>query len=362
MLDSMSERSPARGSAANVGRRQALVACALFAAITAGLFVLLPEGEMWRASEERCFKVVGEMVRSGDWLVPRLDGVLRLQKPPLFYWAGAVSAELTGGPSLWSLRAVSALCGLALAGLVFAVGRSLGGMRTGLIATAALGASLLFYDRARTGDAEPLLSLLVFGALVVFERLWRTRDARLLPALAVLVGLGFLTKATAALLGIFAPILAWLALHRQLRLALRPAVLAWGALAVALGLSWYALILLYVPGSPSYFSQVLVSPFGVRVGGDARHLREIWYYWPRFPLNTAPTGLLFPWLAFECWRTRFFRDDPRLSFFAISIGVLLVAWTCVPQKQIHYLLPLVPLQALVAARVIERRLDQRAAS
>jgi 4-amino-4-deoxy-L-arabinose transferase-like glycosyltransferase len=132
-------------------------------------------------------------------------------------------------------------------------------------------------------------------------------------------------------------------------------VLAWGLVALAIGLSWYAAILVRVPGSSGRLSELALSPFGVQVGRDARHLRELWYYWPRFPIVTAPTGLLLPWLAYEGWKRRFWRDDPRLRFFATSFATLLLAWTFIPQKQIHYLLPLVPLQALVAGRLIAQR-------
>ncbi|HKC50812.1 MAG TPA: hypothetical protein VKF60_08470, partial [Myxococcota bacterium] len=186
-------------------------------------------------------------------------------------------------------------------------------------------------------------------------------DSRLLPALALLLGLGFLTKATAALLAILAPIAVWLVMHDSVRLALRPAVIVWGLVAAAVGLSWYAAILALVPGSGAMFSALLLSPFGVQVGGDARHLRELWYYWPRFPVVTAPAGLLLPWLVYEGWRRRFWRDDARLRFFATSFVTLLLAWTLIPQKQMHYLLPLVPLQAVVAGRLLEQRLfDARA--
>ncbi len=335
--------------------RRRIVSFALFAALAAGLFVRLDRSAMWRSSEKRCFAVVAEMVRSGDWLVPRLDGALRLQKPPLFYWAGAAAAKLAGGHSLWTLRSVSAVMALALAASVFAVGCSLGDSRTGLLCTAMLAAMGLFYERGRTGDAEMLLALLVFSALAVFERLWRTRDARLLPALAALIGLGFLTKATAALLGILAPIVVWLVIHDRVRLALRPVVLAWGLVAAAIGLSWYAAILARVPDSRALLSELLVSPFGVQVGRDARHLHELWYYWPRFPMVTAPAGLLLPWLAYEGWKQHFWRDDPRLQFFATSFATLLLAWTFIPQKQMHYLLPLLPLLAVVSGRVLEQR-------
>jgi len=254
----------ARADSARVSPRRVALTLALFAAIAAGLFVHLDRGEMGRASEQRCFTVVSEMLRSGDWLVPRFEGALRLQKPPLFYWAGASAAALAGEQSLWTLRAVSAVAALALAACVFAVGRSFGDSRAGLLCTAVLGATWFFYDRGRTGDAEMLLALFVFAALAVFERLWRTRDARLLPALALLLGLGFLTKATAALLGVLAPIAVWLVLQRSTRLALRPAVLGWGLVAAAIGLSWYGAILARVPGSGALFSELLLSPFGVQ--------------------------------------------------------------------------------------------------
>jgi 4-amino-4-deoxy-L-arabinose transferase-like glycosyltransferase len=328
---------------------------ALFAAIAAGLFVELDREKMWRSSEERCYAVVGEMLSSGDWLLPRLNGAVRLQKPPLFYWAAAATAELAGGLSLWTLRSVSALAALGLGALVFGAGVSLGGFRTGMLATGMLGASLLFYDRGRTGDAEMLLALLVFAALVLFERLWRTRDSRLAPVLALAVGLAFLTKATAALLSILAPIVLWLTVRDSLRLTLRPAALLWSGVALAIGVSWYVVILASVPDAAETFASFLVSPFGIRAGNDARHLRELWYYWPRFPISSAPTGLLLPWLAYEAYRQHFFRDQPSVQFWALGFVAALIGWTFVPAKQMHYLLPLVPMQALVAARVIEQR-------
>jgi 4-amino-4-deoxy-L-arabinose transferase-like glycosyltransferase len=335
--------------------RRRWISIGLFAVIAAGLFVRLGGDPLERSSEERCFAVVGEMVRSGDWLVPRLDGAPRLQKPPLYYWAGALAASLSGGPSLLSLRSVSAVAGLALALSVFLVAGSLGDFSTAACSSAALATTALFYVRGRVGDAEMLLTLLVFLALAVFERLWRTRERRLLPLLAVFVGLGFLTKATAALLCVATPIALWLALHKSLHLALRPVVLGWGLVAAAIGLSWYAVILLHVPGSVELFRAYLFGPLGTQAGTDATHLREIYYYWPRFPIVAAPAGLLLPWIAWEAWRQRLFRGDPSLQFFALAFVSLLAAWSLVPSKQVHYLLPLVPLQALVLGRLAAAR-------
>jgi 4-amino-4-deoxy-L-arabinose transferase-like glycosyltransferase len=330
---------------------------ALFAAMAVGLFFRLGSDRVYPASERRCNEVVAEMVRSDDWLVPRLDGEPRLQKPPLFYWTAAVVAELAGGHSLWTLRAVSAMAALALAAAVFAVGRSLGGWPAGFCSAAVLAAMALFWVRGRIGDAEMLLTLLNFLALAAFERLWFAGDRRMAPALALLVGLGFLTKATAALVSVGAPILVWLALKRSLRLAVRPQALAWAALATAIGLSWYVAILLRVPAAAAEFRAFLIGPFGVHaLRRDATHVRSLLYYLPRLPLQTLPAGVLFLPLGWEAWRERLWRADPRLQFYAVAFVAQLAAWSFVPGKQMHYVLGLLPLFAVVAGRRIAERL------
>jgi len=339
-----------------VTRARVWLRAALFLGIALGLFAGVGGDAMWRESEVRCVKVVEEMVRSGDWLVPRLDGEPRLQKPPLFYWAGSLSAELAGGPSLLTLRSVSGVAALLLAAAVWRVGRGIAGELTGDACAFALAACALFFIRGRVGDAEMLLALLVFLSLAVFEELWHTRDQRLLPALSALVGLAFLAKATAALLSIFAPVLVWLALQRSLRLALRPAVLAWSLLGIAIGLSWYLVILWRVPEAGEALRAFLVAPLGKQAGTNATHFRGLFYYVARFPAQLLPAGLLLPWLAWEAWRERFWRDEPRVRFWAVAFAAQFVGWSLVPSKQIHYVLPAVPVYALVAGRTFEGRI------
>ncbi len=48
--------------------------------------------------EGRYVGVAWEMVRSGHWLVPTLDGLPYFHKPPLFYWITATSLSWFGNP------------------------------------------------------------------------------------------------------------------------------------------------------------------------------------------------------------------------------------------------------------------------
>ncbi len=336
----------------------------MFAALAFGLSYRLGAERVWRSSEERCFAVVNEMVRSGDWLVPRMDSSAapRLNKPPLFYWAATAAAWLAGEPSVVTLRSVSVLAGLGLAGVVFAWGRSLGGFACGIASTLSLAGMTLFIVRSRYGDAEPLLALTTTLALACFERIWRTRDARLIPVLAAFVTLAFLTKATAGLLTIFAPILVWLWLHGDLGLALRPRVLFWAAISAAAGLAWYVAIAVAVPGATEQFVGFALLPVGASEPHEAAtHFQSPFYYLPRFPLQTLPTGLLLVWLVADAWRTRFWRGDERVRFVGSSFVSLFAAWSLVPAKQMHYLLPLTPLFALLCGQRIARWLSPQPA-
>ena len=53
------------------------------------------------------------MLRSGDWITPRLDGVRYLDKPPMIYWVVAASFAVFGAYD-WAARIPMALCAVLL--------------------------------------------------------------------------------------------------------------------------------------------------------------------------------------------------------------------------------------------------------
>src|SRR6476469_173248 len=93
--------------------------------------------------EGRYAEIPREMVASGDWVTPRLDGVKYFEKPALFYWLQAIAIELFGVRE-WALRLWIALFALGGCLLVYIAGRRLFGRTAGLLAAAVLATSPLY--------------------------------------------------------------------------------------------------------------------------------------------------------------------------------------------------------------------------
>ncbi|HEY7929601.1 MAG TPA: phospholipid carrier-dependent glycosyltransferase, partial [Steroidobacteraceae bacterium] len=114
--------------------------------------------------EGRYGEIPREMLVSGDWVTPRLDGVKYFEKPPLQYWATAVAEELVGF-NAWAVRLWPALCGFAGLLLARAVGRRLYGERAGWFSLIVQGSALYYVGMARVATLDMALSFTLQIAL-----------------------------------------------------------------------------------------------------------------------------------------------------------------------------------------------------
>ena len=72
------------------------------------------------------------MLTSGDWVTARLDGVVFLEKPPMYFWPMVISYKIFGVHD-WSARIPFALSAVGVALLTAAFGTWAFGRRTGLL-------------------------------------------------------------------------------------------------------------------------------------------------------------------------------------------------------------------------------------
>ena len=117
--------------------------------------------------EGRYAEVPREMIATGDWVTPRLDGVNYFEKPPLMYWAVAACLRVLG-PGELSVRLAPPVFALGGVLLAYAAARRLFGRPAGIGAAVVLGTSAFYAGLARLLILDMAVSVLMSATLFCF--------------------------------------------------------------------------------------------------------------------------------------------------------------------------------------------------
>ncbi len=213
-----------------------------FAAVV--LFYLSSLGTMplLEPDEARYAEIPREMIASGNYVTPHLNGVVYLEKPPLFYWGNAVSLRLFG-ESEFSARLFTASVSAAGVLLTYWMGATLSGWRTGLYAAIVLSTSLYHYAIGRLNTLDMTLGvtllLAIFPAYLYLSG--RRASRRWLYLSYAAAGLAFLTKGLVGVVFPAAVIVVWLVFSRQHREIVRALSLPGILVFLAIVLPWIVL-------------------------------------------------------------------------------------------------------------------------
>lgn len=153
-----------------VPRRALGIAIALFIAIA--WFANIGHRVLQHPDEGRYAEIPREMMSTGDWLTPRLNGLKYFEKPPLQYWLTAATYEAFG-VSAWTARLWTALAGLIGVLVIAWAGLRLGGPALAWSAGLALSGMLwqVAISQILTLDALLCAFLAIgFAAFVVAQR------------------------------------------------------------------------------------------------------------------------------------------------------------------------------------------------
>ncbi len=302
--------------------------------------------------ETRYAAVAWEMWQRGDWLVPHLNGLPYSHKPPLLFWLIGLGWALAGVGETWP-RLIGPLAGLASLALTAGLARRLwpqGASERWL-------APLLLLGTAFWAGYQQLLMFDVLLAAVVLAAfhalLGAARGSRLaLLGLGVALAVGILTKGPVMLLYTLPAALAapwWGGAGRRWGARWYLALLAAVALAAALALAWA--LPAAAAGGGAYGEALLWRQSAGRMVDSFAHRRPWWWY-----LAITP-AVLFPWAWWPTlWRAlaglRRAPADPGVRLALAWLLPALVAFSLISGKQPHYLVPLLPGFALLAARAL----------
>jgi 4-amino-4-deoxy-L-arabinose transferase len=217
--------------------RVALALLAVLLAATLGAIGLI------EPTETRYAEIAREMRVTGDWLIPRLDGIRHFHKPPLAYWAGALGMSALGENG-WGARVTPWLATLLT--IAFAMRAARRRLASAHVAAGrlawVLGSMFMLVGAGRALATDPFLALAAAG-------FWAFAPSALA---GVWLGVGFLAKGPVVLVVTVLPVLA-LAAWRRSRAPLAWLGPAWGwLLAAAIALPWFAWVVARTPGLAGY--------------------------------------------------------------------------------------------------------------
>jgi 4-amino-4-deoxy-L-arabinose transferase-like glycosyltransferase len=128
---------------------------------------ILPQRPLFNPDEGRYAEIPREMLATGDWVVPHLNGLVYVEKPPLQYWATAAALALFG-LSEFGARIYTALCAFATLGVVWLAAQRLWGAAAAWRAAAVLASMLLFVILGQLLTLDMSLTFYLTLSLVAF--------------------------------------------------------------------------------------------------------------------------------------------------------------------------------------------------
>jgi 4-amino-4-deoxy-L-arabinose transferase-like glycosyltransferase len=166
----------------------------LLAFVVPVLAVGLANRGYWLSDEPFVAEVSREMLASGDWVTPRLNGEPFLEKPPLHYVCVALSYRALG-VTPFAARVPSALASLVTILATFWLGRRLFDARTGFLGGVLLATTFSFFATAHYCLVDATLCAFVaIGFLVASYAFDPDRRPWAIPALYVAAAGAFLVK------------------------------------------------------------------------------------------------------------------------------------------------------------------------
>ncbi len=300
--------------------------------------------------ETRYLSVAWEMWHSQNFLVPHINGLPYSHKPPLLFWLIHLS-WLLFGVGEWSARLIGPLFGFGSLILTIRLGKILwpANRAVGLAAPFILLATFVWSLYSTLTMFDTLLTFISLLALIGILAARQSISISPWIGLSLTIGLGILAKGPIILLYVLPPLL------------LAP---LWSEKNASSWKKWYGLSFLTfiggigvalcwaipaaLAGGEDYRQAILFSQTAGRMVKAFAHARPFYWYALLLPL------LFFPWFfwlpAWRGWRKKSFDGATRFCLCIVLPAFFLLS--CVSGKQIHYILPLLPVVTLLIAHAV----------
>jgi 4-amino-4-deoxy-L-arabinose transferase-like glycosyltransferase len=326
---------------------------ALAALLAMVWFATLSTRPLFNPDEGRYAEIPREMLSGGDWIIPHLNGLAYIEKPPLQYWATAVSYGLLG-PTAFAARLYSALAALGTVFLVWFVARRLWGADAGRRAVPVLCGMLMFVVLGQLLTLDMSLTFYMTLSLAGFllaQRPARSRGWMLLAWAAA--GCGVLTKGLVAA-AVPAAVLILYSVYSRDFSPWRRLYLKWGLpLFLCITVPWHWLAARRLPDFLEFF---FIHEHVARYLSPIADRQEPWWFFAWvFLAGSAPWTLPALRVLGTGWRRAPSADFNPSLFLWIWVMFIGVFFSLSDSKLMPYILPVMPaLTLLIAAQPVQR--------
>ena len=333
-------------------RVKILIVAALFAV---AWFANLQYRDLFQTDEGRYAEIPREMVVSGDWVTPRLDGFLYFEKPVLQYWTTAVAYELFG-QSNWTSRLWTALTGFLGVLMAAWAGLRLFDRRTAWCAALLLGASLYYIIMGHFNTLDMGVSFFMCMSVFSFLFAMRAADRNEIAARRgwmyvawCAAALGMLSKGLEAIVLPGISFIIYTLVSRDWKRWKQLHFYGGIILFIVIAAPWYVLVSLRNPDFAYHF---FIFEHFVRFLTPEAHRPGAWWYF----IPILLFGLLPWWPQFVRAIVNLFRrtSEPRSSggfnhrlFLWIWCVVVFMFFSLSTSKLGSYILPMFPALALL---------------
>ena len=297
--------------------------------------------------ESRNLITAREMVEYNNWLVPTMNGTLRLEKPPLPTWVAGV-IEWIAPDNIALQRTAAGMMAMLLVFFMYFLGTGMTKRPLyGLVSALVLCTSFNIILMGRTASWDIYCHSFMLGAIYFFFRAFESEGAcwRDFLLAGTFMGLSFLGKGPVSFYALLLPfLLCYFPLYRPSVKGKVLPLLAMVLICLAISLWWPVYLYLY------HRDMAMFVAAKESTAWLERNVRPWYYYW-KFFLESGIwslfliTGLLWPY-----WKKRMhFRREYVLTVsWTFAILILL---SFLPEKKTRYLLPILIPSAMVVAHV-----------
>jgi 4-amino-4-deoxy-L-arabinose transferase-like glycosyltransferase len=324
-------------------------------------FVNLGQWDLWSPDEPRYAEVSREMVNGGDWILMHRNGELYTDKPPLFFWAVAISSFLWQGTTPFPVRFPSALFGTLTVLLTFFIGKRLYSSRTGFLSGLILATSFQFAYLSTRGNIDTTLTFFTTASILCFLK-WYQQSKEGETSLERMKGLSFygyyigmgLGTLAKGPIGFILPLLGtllFLLVQKDWKRIKAMRLLSGILLFLAIVLAWYLPAILI--GGKEYFEATLFHHSFDRFVKGSAHIRPIYYYFYNFPADFLPWFIFLPAAMIYGFSRAMMSKRKEFLFLMIWFIFIFLFFTLSKGKRGLYLLPLFPAVSLMVGKLWE---------